>query len=200
MCQEICHQCLFQMPPLHLALRLALLIWLVRVWTASPNITKTPHSRDGFCRTCQNEVQACTGPVQRATFISAKMGRLNLRRGFNRIYLIPSLLWCFYVLYWPIKTKNGEYRYQFSFASDSYQSCRDARLKTNEQCTAEWTAELRKIDHGPLSRNSYLFVSDGSYVGLLLIPLAMAVPPVIVYGILLGLVKLALWIINGFRT
>jgi hypothetical protein len=85
-------------------------------------------------------------------------------------------------------------------ANGSYEWCQQARVKSLQQCEDEREAKLAEADRNILAKNPYLRVTDGSYVGLLRFPVGMIVPPVVVYGVLFGLSRFGLWIINGFRA
>jgi hypothetical protein len=126
--------------------------------------------------------------------------RLNLRRGFNRIYLILSLLWCLWVLWWPIKGRNDKYSFYVLNAYGDWRGCLENRLKSSQQCAFERDTALADAKRDTLDGNPYLWASGGSYATLLLFPVFMVVPPAIIYGLLFGLAKLGLWIINGFKT
>ena len=126
--------------------------------------------------------------------------RLNLRRGFNRIYLILAILWCFWVLWLPVKARNEEYSRHFRDAYDDWTGCRDNHLKSIQQCDVERDTALAEAKHNTLDKNPYLWASGGFNAWLVLLPVFMVVPPAIVYGFLFALVKLALWLIKGFRS
>jgi len=126
------------------------------------------------------------------------MKRLNFRRGLNRIYLVLSILWCLWVLWLPVHARDQDYGLGVRFAYEAYDSCLQAGL--GAPCSDDRNARLAEAERNTLAKNPYLYVTDGSYAKLLLFPVGMVVPPLVVYGILFGLSRLGLWIINGFRA
>jgi hypothetical protein len=126
------------------------------------------------------------------------MKRLNFRRGLNRIYLILSILWCLWVLWLPVHARDQDYGLGVRFASEAYDLCLQAGL--GAPCSDDRNARLAEAERNTLAKNPYLYVTGGSYAKLLLFPVGMLVPPVVVYGILFGLSRLGLWVINGFRA
>lgn len=126
--------------------------------------------------------------------------RLNLRRGFNRIYLVLTILWCLWILWWPVKSRNEAYSGAFSRAYTSFDLCRDIPGGSHEYCVKTREAALAEAKRDTLDKNPYLWASGGFNASLLLFPVFMVVPPAIIYGLLFGLAKLGLWIIDGFKT
>jgi hypothetical protein len=126
--------------------------------------------------------------------------RFNLRRGFNRIYLVITIVWCLYVLWYPVKARNKEYIGAYNYASSSFDGCRALPGNSYQQCWDKQHAMEAEAKRDILDPNPYLRFTGGSYVLLLFLPAAMVIPPAIIYGLLFALVKLVLWIINGFRA
>ena len=127
------------------------------------------------------------------------MKRLNVRRGFNRIYLVLSILWCLLVLWFPIQIQNDEISRYVTAASLDLTSCTHAGLKSLQQCDNEFAASMAAGKRNTAA-NPYLSFTGDSYVRLLLFPVYMIVLPLVVYGVLFGLSKLGMWIINGFES
>ncbi len=132
------------------------------------------------------------------------MAKINPRRGLNRIYLVMTVIWCLFVLWVPSKTAQDDYNRHESLAKSEFDICNDVRLhgslfndqpvRSEQECSNERHVALDKA-----TKEDTYVGTIGGYLQLFWLPVAMVIPPVVLYGILLGLCKLGIWIINGFR-
>jgi hypothetical protein len=129
-----------------------------------------------------------------------KMRRVNLSRGLKRIYLVLTIAWCLWVLWWPVKARNEEYKGDYLRASLTFDTCRALATNSYQQCSDQQEVALAEAKRSTIDKNPYLWATDGSYAMLWLFPVVMLVPPAMVYGLLFAFTKLVLWIVNGFKV
>ena len=141
------------------------------------------------------------------------MTEVNIRRGANRIYVVLTVVWCFVVLLLPFELRRREFEVEMQAPTAYYNTCTNtctsAALrrplydslgnkpsgKSYEECSDEFHRDLDEV----AARNTYVAFMGG-YLGLLWLPVAMVIPPAILYGGLLLLSKVGGWIIAGFRS
>lgn len=113
---------------------------------------------------------------------------MNIRRGMNRLFMIAWvvyggwLLWSIFLsdTYGPRVYPVARYRVCMDMASST------AGLNAcNDEFHKDWQAANKEM-------------LQPSWIGFVL--LLLAVPPLVVYGVVLFLVKIARWVVAGFRT
>ena len=119
------------------------------------------------------------------------ISRMNIRRGMNRLFIVAWvvygvwLLW--YVIREPINRDEG-------IAFQELQSCYHISPgATWNQCSDAYRQSVNEAEQA-----GYREMRQPSWIGLVL--LALVVPPLLVYGVVLLLVKIAKWVVAGFRT
>jgi hypothetical protein len=88
-----------------------------------------------------------------------------------------------------------------SIAAVEYQSCLDARARANGGLhqDAERQKSLADLHVGPWMIWKYDLGSQLGWNLLWIVPAAILIPPLIVYGIIRLLVKTSHWVVGGFR-
>lgn len=115
---------------------------------------------------------------------------VNIKRGFNRVYILLAALWAFYcVLLFPLQKQAYATR-EFDQNILMCQSNDDGHMRQCLDLVKEsWLAESRQWE----LRSYYKWAWP-------LLLLAVIALPVIVYGCARGAATLALWVWNGFRV
>jgi hypothetical protein len=103
-------------------------------------------------------------------------------------------------LWYPVKWQDDRFYVAARQVYAQRELCAHEGAKSGQQCWDEEEAGIAEALRRTAG-NPYLLATGGSYSKLLLwLPVTMLVPPSIIYGILVGLSKLGLWIVNGFRA
>ena len=119
------------------------------------------------------------------------ISRMNIRRGMNRLFIIAWVVYGVWLLWFvirePINTAD-------SAALHGLQSCYHTSPGADwNQCTDTYRQSVKDAEEA-----QYREMREPSWIGLVL--LALVVPPLVVYGIVLFLIKVASWVVAGFRT
>lgn len=99
------------------------------------------------------------------------MAAINARRGLNRIYLVLTVVWCLFVLWFPSKTAQEDYdRHEF-LANAEFDNCNyfnrhagrppDEPVRSQEECENE-----RRIALGKAAREDTYVGTLGGYLQL----------------------------------
>ncbi len=114
--------------------------------------------------------------------------RVNYRRGFNRAFAVVCVMYGVWFL-WLLWRWNEETRSQlFSSAQDSFERC----TQSKEECSKAYAAELKEISNrfpspfGITWRESWV------------LPVGLIVPPSLIYGLIIAIVRLIRWVYSGF--
>lgn len=124
----------------------------------------------------------------------------NLKRGFNRIFIVLTVLWAGYCLFaFPIQMQRNA----FEFYKAMERPCSD--IPYNPYYDSQHTSQTRKDCHdfaakmwrdeaSPWEWSNY-YQTNWAYilVALVLVPLA-------VYGICRAAGLIVVWVVRGFRT
>lgn len=119
---------------------------------------------------------------------------MNVRRGLTRIGII---LWVFYagwVAWYPIHDDIRRRQEAYNLTGEVLQGC--LRYADNSDCWPKYEQGMKKDKE--LYPIGSLWTESGWNL-LWLLPTALFVPPVVLYGIIWALVKIVLWVASGFR-
>ena len=120
---------------------------------------------------------------------------MNYRRGFRRIGFVVWIVYAFGVVAFPLFLAVQQRKDAFSLAQAYYRLCEDAPAADgHETCYAQLNATIKKDQelYGVLT-----LYRDWNL--LWEVPVALFVPPLIIYGCIRGLMALGSWIVGGFR-
>jgi ABC-type spermidine/putrescine transport system permease subunit I len=117
---------------------------------------------------------------------------LNLKRGFDRLFLVLTILWALYcALVFPFQqsaTAFHQYQretnscYQAEGSINDMNSCADVVFENWRATTDRWTYKRYYHD---------------TWWPLLLV---IVIPPVVVYGLARGLAAVSIWVGRGLKT
>jgi hypothetical protein len=113
---------------------------------------------------------------------------VNIKRGFDRIYLVLAALWaCYCVILFPLQRQAEATRQldRYLPVCSEYGAKDPACLAVKE----DWNASMERWQ----LRKFYSWAW-----GLLLI--AVFVPPIVIYGCCRGAAAIAVWVWKGFRV
>jgi hypothetical protein len=106
------------------------------------------------------------------------MAELNWTRGFRRLYLLAVVVW---FAYWLVSIPLEEIHSLQQQAAATHNRTEKEEYWAQETFPAQWAAMFRDMVRNP-----------GSTI------LVVLLPPVFGYGILLGILATARWILRGF--
>jgi hypothetical protein len=120
---------------------------------------------------------------------------MNYKRGFRRIGFVVWIVYALGVIASPLFLAVQQRKDAFSLAQDYYRLCEDApAVDGHETCYAQLNATIKK------DQDSYpLFREYRDWNVLWVAPVAILVPPLMLYGCIRGLIALGSWITGGFR-
>lgn len=124
---------------------------------------------------------------------------MNYQRGSKRIGLIAWIIYVLFILTFPFFEANRQLKDALALAYSSHSNCVETNLRDLKPiggCDAELKSQSDEDFKvfGPLS----IYRSMGWNL-LWLVPVMIFVPPLILYGMLRGLIALGSWIVRGFR-
>lgn len=110
----------------------------------------------------------------------------------NRLFIIA---WVVYGVWMAWYAYNAQVDTQLKNALTTWEICvlQDRGFEHSLECNKEHDQRLNEILRERSER-----IRQPAWIGLVL--LAIIVPPLIVYGVVLLLAKLAKWVVAGFRT
>ncbi len=122
------------------------------------------------------------------------MPSLNLKRGFNRLFLVLTVLW---VLYWAVVYPNRVCDDQMEIATSvrvqAENNCFENRGSTKEDCSKAGKADAERVT----------ILTAYKEVWSIILIMGIGVPP-IVYGLgrasIRGLSAVCLWVWRGFKA
>jgi|ERR1700683_2723259 len=116
----------------------------------------------------------------------------NLKRGFNRLFLVLTFLWVGYcAVVFPIQQSGDAFNQYQRESSGCYQS--EGSISDKVSCAdvafTNWRDSADQWTYKRYYRNLWL-------------PLLLAIvfPPAIIYGLARGLAAVTIWVGRGFKT
>ena len=125
------------------------------------------------------------------------MGRLNLRLGFNRIFIVLTVIWTLTVFVRPyfergrlakVGFESNHMIFELCIKHNEYQHCQEQLMQLSQATSNQWY---------PKDKNVYQLLIGNDYV--LTMAATLVVPPALTYGIIFGMMKLFFWIRQGFK-
>jgi hypothetical protein len=126
--------------------------------------------------------------------------RVNYRRGFRRIGFVVWVVYAAIMLLLPLWLDSRERERAQAFDGDLYQTCLTAARDDAARVTACWTdVEHRLAKDSDTYRLGSVYASVGWHL-LWVVPCALLLPPLAVYGLVRAIVAVGFWVFQGFRA
>jgi hypothetical protein len=121
---------------------------------------------------------------------------VNVRKGLNRIFVVLWVVYGVWVIVFPVIGDLREQNAALAITNEAESLCfQDAR--GFEYCSKQWEAGVAR------DRESHKIGSSWTQFGwhlLWVVPVALCVPPLLLYGIIYGTVRIVSWIVRGFAA
>ncbi len=120
---------------------------------------------------------------------------MNYRRGFKRIGFVVWIVYALGIVTFPFFMAVYQRKEATDLAYSYYRLCEDAAAKDgHETCYAQLNSTLQK------NQQLYgLLTSYRDWNVLWAVPVALFVPPAVLYGIVRGFIAVGSWVLRGFR-
>ena len=117
---------------------------------------------------------------------------MNIRRGVNRLFIVAWVVYAVWLAWYAFNTQVDT---ELNLAMTSYEICvtQNRSFDQSKECSDKHLQEVHQIIQDRNER-----IRRPSWIGMVL--LAMIVPPLVVYSLVLLAVKIACWVVAGFRT
>jgi hypothetical protein len=117
---------------------------------------------------------------------------MNIRRGMNRLFIVA---WVGYAAWIAWYAYNAQVDAEIKTSLTTWEICvtQDRSFDHSLQCNKEQDQRMHEILRDRSERTR-----QPAWIGLVL--LTIIVPPLAAYGVALLLVKVATWVVAGFRT
>ena len=122
---------------------------------------------------------------------------INVRKGVNRIFVVLWVVYGVWILLYPIHRDLQDRQSAFDATNASLQLCFEPPGPGFEWCEQQYQVGMDR------DREGYKIGGSWTQFGwhlLWVVPVALCVPPLFVYGCFYGLWRTGRWITRGFAT
>lgn len=113
----------------------------------------------------------------------------NIKRAFNRIFLIATVVWVIYgAIWWPLHESGRRFTQALGTNQLALQAC-----GTDSDCAATaqkvFKIDVRESQFTRVYASLWIFIVSDTIL-----------PPLVAYGVIRGIAALSLWVWHGYKT